>query len=129
MPSLKKRVVKAIHAVGLNNILGLNPLKGLYYHPENGKIVETQNYNKPFDGNREEILGCWFKFFQQIELDDKSFWSDMSKNAPPEAIPLIEMLTTGVPIPDIGIWGNLRRRFSKTQILQALDNSTPADVM
>ena len=72
MPSLKKRVVKAIHAVGLNNILGLNPLKGLYYHPENGKIVETQNYNKPFDGNREEILGCWFKFFQQIELDDKA---------------------------------------------------------
>ena len=52
----------------------------------------------------------------------------MSKNAPPEAIPLIEMLTTDVPIPDNGIWGNLER-FSKTQILQALDNSTPADAM
>jgi hypothetical protein len=129
IPSLKRWVVKAIHALRLNNVLGLNPLRGLYYHPENGKIVETQNYNKPFDGNREEILGCWFKFFQNIELDDKTFWKEVSKNTPPEAIPLIEMLTTGVPIPDHGIWGNLRRRFSKTQILQALDNSTPADVI
>ena len=129
IPSLKKWVVKSIHALRLNNILGLNPLKGLYYHPENGKIVETQNYSKPFDGNREEILGCWFKFFQSIEFDDKVFWKEISKNAPPEAIPLIEMLTTGVTIPDKGIWGNLRRRFSKTQILQALDNTTPADTI
>ena len=42
---------------GLNDALGLNPLKGLYYHPEGGKIVETQNYSKPFNGDREEILG------------------------------------------------------------------------
>lgn len=128
-PKLRQLAVKTIHAVGLNDTLGLNPLKGLYYHPEGGKIVETQNYNKPFDGDRAEILGCWFKFFQQVEFNDADYWRGLQKEAPPEALPLIEMLIAGEPIPDIGIRGNMRRRFSKTQILQALDHSVPGDVL
>jgi hypothetical protein len=127
-PMLQKWAVKATHATGLNHAFGLNQLSGLYYHPENGKIVETLNYNKPFDGDRADILRCWFKFFQQVEFDDADYWRGLQKNAPHEAFPLIEMLVSGAPIPDIGIWGNLRRRFSKTQILQALDHSIPGDV-
>jgi hypothetical protein len=123
LPTVRKWIVKLIHFLGLNNILGLNPLKGLYYHPEGGRIVETQNYSKPHDGAREEILGCWFKFFQQIEFNDEQFWNKVRPSAPPEAKVLIDKLVEGSIIPDLGIWGNLRRRFSKTQILQALDNT------
>ena len=129
LPTLRKWAVKAIHTIGLNDALGLNPLIGLYYHPKDGRIVETKNYNKPFDGDREEILCCWFKFFQQIKFDDADFWQSLKKEAPPEAYPLIEMLITGEPIPDIGIWGDLHRRFSKTQILQSLDHSFPGDIL
>ena len=126
-PGVRKFAVKAIHASGLNNLLGLNPLKGLYYHPEGGIMLETKNYNKPFDGIRKEILGCMFKFFQQVGFDDADDWRERQKNAPPEAMSLIEKLISGESIPDTGIWGNYRRRYSKTQILQALDHTFPSD--
>jgi len=126
-PVVRKIAVKAIHASGLNNILGLNPLNGLYYHPEGGIMLETKNYSKPFDGSREEILGCMFKFFQQVDFNDADYWRDRQKNAPPEALSLIEKLIAGESIPDTGIWGNYRRRFSKTQMLQALDHAFPSD--
>jgi hypothetical protein len=127
-PALRKTAVKLIHAARLNHVFGLNPLKGLYYHPEDGRFVETPDYSKPFDGDREEILGCMFKFFQQVGLDDADYWRGLAKEAPPEALPLIDQLISHQPIADLGIWGNLRRRFSKTQILQTLDPSVPADV-
>jgi hypothetical protein len=125
-PKLRKSITKTIHSIGLNNLLGLNSVKGLYFHPENGKIVETQNYSKPFDGNNQEILNCWFKFFQQIDFNDPDFWIHIKKSAPIESLHLIDKLIIGEQIEDIGIWGNLRRRFSKTQIIQAVDNSHPA---
>ena len=105
----------------LDNALGLNPTKGVYFHPENGKIVETQNYSKPIDGTREEVLHCMFRFFQQIKLNDTNFFSKIKKTAPPEAQILCDMLMSGEPIPDYGIKGNIRRRFSKKEILEALD--------
>ena len=64
----------------LDNALGLNPTKGVYFHPENGKIVETQNYSKPIDGTREEVLHCMFRFFQQIKLNDTNFFSKIKKD-------------------------------------------------
>ena len=54
---------------------GLNPVKGVYFHPENGKIIETKNYSKPTDGPRKEILHCMFKFFQQIKFNDSGLLS------------------------------------------------------
>jgi len=128
-PGLRKWIVKGIHAARLNKVLGLNQLEGLYYHPEGGRFVETQNYSKPFDGDREEILRCMFVFFQQVGFDDADYWRKIATHAPHEAMPLIEKLITGEPIPDLGIWGNIRRRFSRTQILQALDHNVPADVI
>tara|TARA_A100001011_G_C14321005_1_gene850613 strand:+ start:3199 stop:4149 length:951 start_codon:yes stop_codon:yes gene_type:complete len=122
-PQLRRMSVNVLHRLNLNKFFGLNQLKGLYYHPENGEIVETHNYNKPFDGNREEILTCWFKFFEQINFTDADFWVHIKKSAPSEAKPLINKLIKGIAIDDVGIWGNQRRRFSKTQILQAISNS------
>ena len=127
-PKLRSFAVKAIHKVGLNEALGLNPVKGLYYHPEGGRIVETPpDYSKPFDGTREEILPTWFKFFEQVGFNDPDYWLAKKDTAPPEALPLIDQLVERESIADIGIWGNMRRRFSKTQILQALDHSVPAE--
>ena len=40
---------------------------------------------------------------------------------------MIDWLLSGRRIPELGIWGDLRRRFSKTQILQAIDHSVPSD--
>ena len=49
--------------------------------------------------------------------------SNIKKRAPFEAKSLIDKLINGIAIDDIGIWGNQRRRFSKTQILQSISNS------
>tara|TARA_B110000037_G_C17049389_1_gene477070 strand:+ start:160 stop:1101 length:942 start_codon:yes stop_codon:yes gene_type:complete len=122
-PSLRKVLTKTVHAMRLNELFRLNPLKGLYYHPEGGRIVETKNYSKPEDGSFEEIIHCWFIFFQQINFNDHEFWEERKKTSPKQVSNLIEKLISGDTIKDIGIWGNLRRRFSKTQILQAIDNS------
>jgi len=126
-PLIRKSITKTIHALRLNDLFRLNSLKGLYYHPEAGRIVETKNYSKPYDGSYEEILNCWFTFFQQIKFNDSEFWEKRKKTAPKQAVNLIDKLISGEPIKDVGIWGNLRRRFSKTQILQAIDNSILAE--
>jgi len=73
--------------------------------------------------------GCWFKFFQQVEFNDADYWRGLQKAGPYEALPLIEKLISGEPILDIEILEDLRRRFSETQILQALDHSVPDDVI
>ena len=43
-PKIRQWGANILHHLNLNGVLGLNQLKGLYYHPENGRIVETQNY-------------------------------------------------------------------------------------
>ena len=53
----------------------------------------------------------------------------LKQSAPFEAKPLIDKLINGVAINDIGIWGDQRRRFSKAQILQAIDNSTSGNIL
>ncbi len=122
-PQSRRWGAKILHQLNLSDFFELNQLNGLYYHPENGRIVETQNYSKPFDGSRVEILNCWFKFFEQIKFTDADFWLHIKKRAPFEAKSLIDKLINGIAIDDIGIWGNQRRRFSKTQILQSISNS------
>ena len=116
-----KFISKSIHLLNLNEMFGLNRVKGVYFHPENGKIVETKNYSKPFDGPRAEIIHCMFKFFQQIKLNDPDFFVKLKNIVPQEAKALCDKLISDEPIEDIGIKGNIRRRFSKQQILDALN--------
>ena len=118
--NLNKFISKTIHLLNLNKMFGLNKVKGVYFHPENGKIVETKNYTKPVDGSRAEILHCMFKFFQQIQLNETEFFNRLKKFAPPEAKILCDKLINNETIEDIGIKGNIRRRFSKKQILDSL---------
>ena len=121
IPTAGNILSKIVHISKLNNILGLNAIKGLYFHLENGKIIEMQNYAKNIDGTREEILCCMFHFFQQIKLNDTAFFSKIKKTAPPEVQILCDKLMSGEPIPDYGIKGNILRRFSKKEILESLD--------
>ena len=121
--TVQKFISQTIHKIGANEFFGLNPVKGVYFHPENGKIIETKNYSKPTDGPRKEILHCMFKFFQQIKFNDSEFFLKIKKICPPEAKNLCDKLVSNEPIEDLGIKGNIRRRFSKKQILEALKNN------
>ena len=93
----------------------------MYFHPNNGKIVEMKNYSKPTDGPVEEVLPCMFKFFQQIKFNDSSFFLKIKEFLNPKYQNLCDKLIAGETIPDLGIKGNIRRRFSKDQILQAIN--------
>ena len=61
-----------------------------------------------------------FRFFQQINLNDTEFFNKIKKNSLPKTQKLCEMLMSNEPIPDYGIKGNIRRRFSKSEILKSL---------
>lgn len=121
IPAVGNVLTKVAHISKLNNFLGLNAIKGLYFHPENGKIIETQNYSKNIDGTREQVIHCMFNFFQQIKLNDIAFFSKIKKTARPEVKILCDKLMSGEIIPDYGIQGNIRRHFSKKEILESLD--------
>ena len=119
-PALRRIAVDTAHKIGLAAVLNLNAKKGTYFHPEDGKILETKNYHKNFDGYRREILRCWFKFFEQVGFNNPDYWMSRKKNTPPESIPWIDKLMSNEPISDIGIIGHPRRRFSKMQILESV---------
>ena len=123
-PAMQKFISQTIHKIGANEFFGLNQAKGVYFHPENGRIIETKNYSKPTDGSRKEILHCMFKFFQQINFNDSEFFLKIRAICPPEAKNLCDKLISNEPIEDLGIKGNIRRRFSKKQILKALKNNS-----
>ncbi|MGB0578239.1 MAG: hypothetical protein ACPGVU_00930 [Limisphaerales bacterium] len=127
LPGIRKTAVKCIRALGMESLFGVNKTKGLYYHPFRGHIEEMVDYRKPWDGTNEEMLNCMFHFFQQVDFTDSGFWSDHKKQVASHVVPWIDKLLAGEPIPDRGIWGHPRRRFTRTQILQAIDNSHPAD--
>ena len=120
-PIIRKFITSSVHKLHLNQILGLNKIKGVYFHPNNGKIVEMKNYSKPTDGPVEEVLPCMFKFFQQIKFNDSSFFLKIKEFLNPKYQNLCDKLIAGETIPDLGIKGNIRRRFSKDQILQAIN--------
>ena len=63
-----------------------------------------------------------FKFFQLIELNDHNFFSKLKEKCPPEAKVLCDKIISNETIEDLGIKGDLRRRFSKNQILQIINN-------
>ena len=61
-PKLRKVCVDIIHKLGLGKFLGLNFGQGLYFHPQGGKIVETLNYSKPFDGDYKKVYNVILNF-------------------------------------------------------------------
>tara|TARA_B100000989_G_scaffold3409_1_gene2373 strand:+ start:15922 stop:16854 length:933 start_codon:yes stop_codon:yes gene_type:complete len=120
-PMINKYLSYTARSMGLSDLFGLNSTKGNYFHPEGGIIVETRNYSKPHDGSVNEIVPCMFKFFEQIQFNDKKYFDKILNDNTQDVQNLCNNLIQGEPLQDNGISGDARRRFSKNQILDALN--------
>ena len=83
--------------------------------------MEARNYTTPEDGDPEVVLASIFRLMQLLKFNDVAFLEQLARNGPPNAAALIKRMLAGEEIPDIGVWADPRQRFSKTQILQALN--------
>ena len=61
-----------------------------------------------------------FKFFQQINFNDSSFFNEIKKNTSADIKKLCDKLIENQEIEDTGIKGDVRRRFTKDQILSSI---------
>jgi hypothetical protein len=123
-PLLRRAAVRTAHFARLGGILGLNPIRSVYFRPERGRIVEARNYTTPEDGEPEDVLGCIFHLMQLLEFNDVAYLKKLASDSPPAAAALIKRMLAGEQIRDIGVMGDPRQRFSKTQILQALNKKS-----
>jgi hypothetical protein len=119
--------VRSAHLAHLDGVLGLNPTRDIYFRPAGGRIVEVRNYQTPEDGEPREVLACIFHLMQRLGFEDALFLGRLADAAPPEIAVLIAKMRAGEVIPDAAVWGHWQQRFSKTQILQAIDNAYPKE--
>ena len=63
-----------------------------------------------------------FKFFQDIEFKDMDFFHSLKNSIPKESHEVCEKLISHEKIEDLGIIGSPRRKFTKEQILKAIDD-------
>lgn len=123
-PIINKFLSSTARSFGLSELFGLNSTKGNYFHPENKIIVETQNYSKPHDGTTDEVIPCMFKFFEQINFNEEIFFKNIKKIIPINSQYLCDKLLQKEIIEDRGISGDVKRRFFKNQILEAIQNNS-----
>ena len=123
-PAFGKFTSNLVHKTGLSKFLGLNQKERVQFVPKNGKIIFNPNPAKEIDGPNQEIIQCMFKFFEQIKLNDSLFFNKIKNFAQKETHTLFDKLISGEPIADLGIKGDIRRRFSKKEILEALKNNS-----
>lgn len=126
-PRLRKVAVRSAHLTRLDGVLGLNPVRGIYFRPEAGRIVEAQNYTTPEDGEPDEVLACIFHLMQRLNFDDATFLRELARTGPPAVAELVDKMLSGEEIRCSGVWGHWQQRFSKTQILQAIDHTYPRE--
>ncbi len=103
-------------------MLGLNSEGGVFYRPSRGQIIEVP-HDGGFDVDRDETIACVLKFMQQVQFDDVGFL-DLLKEKIPTHASLIAQVASGDPLADPGIQGNPKRRFTKDQVLQAIDRNS-----
>ena len=121
-PKTIKFTSDIIHKIGLDKILRLNKKNNVHFVPKDKKIIIDPYEPKTKDGNTNEIIRCIFRFFQQINFDDYSLLNKIKETIPVESHSIYDKFIAGEPIPDIGIIGDKRRRFSKREILEAINN-------
>jgi hypothetical protein len=124
-PRLRNAAVRSAHLTRLDGLLGLNPTRGIYFRPEAGRIVEARNYKTPEDGDPDEVLACILHLMQRLDFDDAAFLRQLAQVATPAVAVLIAKMLRGEEIQCAGVWGHWQQRFSKTQILQAIDRAHP----
>jgi hypothetical protein len=121
LPLFRRAAVRTAHFLRLGPLLGLNPIRSVYFRPEGGSIVEVRNYTTPEDGEPEDVLACIFHLMQLLEFNDVAFLKQLARDSPSYAAAFIKRMLAGEEIRNIGVWGDPRQRFSKTQIPQALN--------
>jgi hypothetical protein len=126
-PRVRSVAVHSARLTRLDAVLGLNATRGIYFRPEGGRIVEVRNYTTPEDGEPKEVLACIFHLMQRLGFDDAPFLERLARAGSPEIAVLVDKMLAGAPIADAGVWGDWRQRFSKTQILQAIDSTYPKE--
>jgi hypothetical protein len=123
---LRRLAVEATRFLRLDEPLGLNSTRGLYYRVEHGRFVDANDYKTPDDGTPEEVLACVFQLMQLLDFDDVVFLRELAADSSPAIAQLIGKLLRREKIEAAGVWGDWRHRFSETQILQAANAVRPA---
>jgi hypothetical protein len=59
---------------------------------------------------------------QRLDFNDVAFLTQLAGDCPPRTTALIKRILAGEQLREIGVVGDPRQRFSKTQILEALNN-------
>jgi hypothetical protein len=126
-PRSRSVAVRVAHLTRLDGLLGLNATRGIYFRPEGGRIVEAKDYKTPEDGEPVEVLACIFRLMQRLGFEDAPFLRRLLESGPPQVRVLIDKMMAGDEIPEAGVWGHWQQRFSKTQILQAIDGGYPKE--
>jgi hypothetical protein len=119
-PRLRSAAVRTAHFARLGGALGLNAVRGIYFRPEGGRIIEAHGYRTPEDGEPSEVLPCILRVMQRTGFDDAAFLKGIARDAAPPVLQAIKRLSVGQDI-SAAVWGDWRTRFSETQILQALE--------
>jgi hypothetical protein len=120
-PGLRRTAAGAVHRLGLGGMLGLNDTKGVFYRPRHGRIVEVL-HDREDDVDRDETIACVLRFMQLVRFDDAGFLDRLAEKIPTHAS-LIAKVASGDPLADNGIRGNPKRRFTKDQVLQAIEGA------
>jgi hypothetical protein len=120
-PVLRRTAAQAVRRLGLADMLGLNDTKGVFYRPSRGQIIEAL-HDGELDVERDETIECVLKFMQQVQFDDVGFL-DLLKEKIPTHSSLIAQVASADPLADTGIRGNPKRRFTKGQVLQAIERT------
>jgi len=121
-PVLRHTAVQAVRRLGLAHMLGLNEYEDVFYRPSRGQIIEVR-HDGGFDVDRDELIACVLKFMQQVRFDDVDFL-DLLKEKIPAHASLIAQVASGDLLADTGIRGNPKRRFTKDQVLQAIERDS-----
>ena len=119
-PRLRSAAVRTAHFARLGGAFGLNAVRGIYFRPEGGRIIEAQGYRTPEDGEPAEVLPCILRVMQRTGFDDAAFLKTLALDAAPPVTQAIKRLSAGQEI-SAAVWGDWRARFSETQILQAVE--------
>jgi hypothetical protein len=106
-PHVRHAAVRTAHSMRLGGILGLNAVRGLYFRPEGGRIVEAKGYRTPNDGEPHEVLACILRVMQLLRFDGEAFLQGLSEDSPPKVSALIDAMVAGKDVLEATVWRQL----------------------
>lgn len=118
-PGFRNALASAAHSMRIGELLGLNPVTGLYFAPIDGVMSPVEKHAS-HDIGREDVLGCYLSLFDLVEFQDAGVLDSLKAGATARSAALIEKLKAGLSIPDHVVPVNPPRRYSREELLQAI---------